>query len=83
MFLAAHLPGPVRAVPGAVPEPPYVVWSVAVREAQAPPALRWQRRLARPPLRLLATGLVLPAVDRGLALGRALRGARVAYPAAP
>ncbi len=54
---------------------------VAVREAL--PALRWQRRLARPPLRVLATGPVLPAVDRGLALGRALRGARVAYPAAP
>ncbi len=38
---------------------------------------------ARTPLRVLATGLVLPAVDRGLALGRALRGTRVAYPAAP
>ncbi len=54
---------------------------VAVREAL--PALRWQRRLAWPPLRVLATGLVLPAVDRGLALDAVLRGARVTYPAAP
>ncbi len=54
---------------------------VAVREAL--PALRWQRRPAWPPLRVLATGLVLPAVDRGLALDAVLRGARVTYPAAP
>ena len=44
---------------------------VAVREAL--PALRWQRRLAWPPLRLVATGLVLPAIDRGLALARTTR----------
>ncbi|SFO53337.1 NAD(P)-binding Rossmann-like domain-containing protein [Geodermatophilus obscurus] len=54
---------------------------VAVREVL--PALRRQRRLAWPPLRVLTTGLVLPAVDRGPALDAVLRGARVTYPAAP
>ncbi|MEX5719700.1 FAD-dependent oxidoreductase [Geodermatophilus maliterrae] len=39
VFLAAHLPGPRVAVPGAVPEPPYLVWSVAL------PDQRWPEEL--------------------------------------
>jgi salicylate hydroxylase len=46
----------------------------AVREAQ--PALTWQRRLANPLLRALATGIVLPAVDTALGVSQALRRRR-------
>jgi 2-polyprenyl-6-methoxyphenol hydroxylase-like FAD-dependent oxidoreductase len=46
----------------------------AVREAE--PALTWQRRLANPLLRALATGIVLPAVDTALGVGQALRRRR-------
>jgi 2-polyprenyl-6-methoxyphenol hydroxylase-like FAD-dependent oxidoreductase len=45
---------------------------------EALPVLAWQRRLSSPVLRGLATGLVLPAVDGALTLGRRLRGAPAA-----